>query len=147
MRSEELRSPRQPFDLAFHPSEPVVYVSLLTGEVKAFRYDDEEGEASTSWTVRPTKRTARALDVGDSLWMGGKSGALLSVLPFGNDRLRSSRQSDDSGPRDDQSGARKSARVSHRLPPTSWIFNVAGLRSTVYAASTRIWLPVVTTMG
>lgn len=57
----------------------MVYVSLLTGEVKAFRYDDEEGESSTSWTVRPTKRTARALDTNEHLWMGGKSGALLRV--------------------------------------------------------------------
>ncbi|WOO84608.1 WD repeat-containing protein JIP5 [Vanrija pseudolonga] len=69
----------QPFDLAFHPSEPVLYSSLLTGEVKAWRYDDTTGETERAWTVRPTKKTARALGVegdGKSLWVGGKSGIL-----------------------------------------------------------------------
>lgn len=69
----------QPFDLAFHPSEPVLYSSLLTGEVKAWRYDDATGETERAWTVRPTKKTARALGIegdGKSLWVGGKSGIL-----------------------------------------------------------------------
>jgi hypothetical protein len=77
----------QPFDLVFHPSEPVLYTSLLTGEVKAFRYDDETGEVSESsgsWTARPSKRAARTLSMegdGRALWMGGKGGGLLYVLP------------------------------------------------------------------
>ena len=69
----------QPFDLDFHPTESVLYTGLLTGEVKAFRYDDVTGESSTSWSVRPNKRTARGLSVqqdGASLWTGGKAGGL-----------------------------------------------------------------------
>jgi len=73
----------KPFDLAFHPSESVLYTSLLTGEVKAYRYDDETGETSEgsgSWTTRPSKRAARTLSMeadGSGLWMGGKGGGLL----------------------------------------------------------------------
>lgn len=69
----------QPFDLDFHPTESVIYAGLLTGEVKAFRYDDETGESSTSWSVRPNKRTARGLSVqtdGGAVWTGGKAGGL-----------------------------------------------------------------------
>jgi hypothetical protein len=70
----------QPFDLTFHPTEPVLFASLLTGEVKAYAYSDETGEAGTSWTVRPSRKTARAVDVdraGKSVWVGGKSGGVL----------------------------------------------------------------------
>ena len=76
---------QQPFDLVFHPTESVLYTSLLTGEVKAFRYDDETGETSESsgsWTARPSKRAARTLSMeenGNALWMGGKGGGLLYV--------------------------------------------------------------------
>lgn len=75
----DIKLRNQPFDLVFHPRESVVYASLLTGEVKAWRYDDVTGETSKGWSVRPTKRTARALAVeadGTGLWMGGKSGVL-----------------------------------------------------------------------
>jgi hypothetical protein len=71
--------------LVFHPTESVLYTSLLTGEVKAFRYDDETGETSESsgsWTARPSKRAARTLSMeenGSALWMGGKGGGLLYV--------------------------------------------------------------------
>lgn len=75
----DIKLRNQPFDLTFHPSEPLVYASLLTGEVKSWRYDNETGEASKAWSVRPTKKTARALAVeadGKGLWMGGKSGVV-----------------------------------------------------------------------
>jgi hypothetical protein len=69
----------------------VLYTSLLTGEVKAFRYDDETGETSEgsgSWTARPSKRAARTLSMeadGSTLWMGGKGGGLLYVFPGRDD--------------------------------------------------------------
>ncbi|ORY22972.1 WD40-repeat-containing domain protein [Naematelia encephala] len=77
----DIRLKNQPFDVVFHPQSPVIYGAILTGEVKAFRYD-EEGEASTSWSVRPTRRAARAISVeasGDSIWVGAKSGALIQL--------------------------------------------------------------------
>jgi hypothetical protein len=73
-------APFQPFDLAFHPSEPFVYASLLTGEVKAFKYDEGNGETSRKWSVRPTKKCARSLVVqedGSRVWAVGKAGGLL----------------------------------------------------------------------
>ncbi|EIW73167.1 hypothetical protein TREMEDRAFT_59329 [Tremella mesenterica DSM 1558] len=79
----DIKLKNQPFDVAFHPTSPILYTSLLTGEVKAFRYDDTLGESSsTSWTARPTRRTARAVVVnqmGESVWVGGKSGALFRL--------------------------------------------------------------------
>lgn len=75
----DIKLRNQPFDLVFHPSEPVVYGSLLTGEVKSWKYDDATGETTKLWSVRPTKKTARALAVeadGKAMWMGGKSGVL-----------------------------------------------------------------------
>ncbi|ORX34958.1 WD40-repeat-containing domain protein [Kockovaella imperatae] len=82
----DIKLKNQPFDLSFHPTEPVLYASLLTGEVKAFQYDDTTGESSgsASWSVRPTKRTARAVDCsedGTRLWMGGKAGGLFELDP------------------------------------------------------------------
>ena len=74
----DIRLRNQPFDLTFHPSQPIVYSSLLTGEVKAFQYDEQSGEASSSWSLRPTKRAARCIATSpDCLWMGGKAGDLL----------------------------------------------------------------------
>ncbi|WWD06227.1 WD repeat-containing protein JIP5 [Kwoniella europaea PYCC6329] len=78
----DIKLRNQPFDLAFHPNESVIFSSLLTGEVKAWRYDDEDGSTSSSWSVRPSKRTARALVVEESgkhIWMGGKSGTLFQL--------------------------------------------------------------------
>lgn len=73
----EIKLRNQPFDVAFSPTDNVLCAALLTGEIKAWRYDDENGDASKAWSVRPTKRTARAIDFsgdGKELWMGGKSG-------------------------------------------------------------------------
>ncbi|WWC57695.1 uncharacterized protein I303_100229 [Kwoniella dejecticola CBS 10117] len=78
----DIKLRNQPFDLAFHPTESVIFSSLLTGEVKAWRYDDDDGSTSSSWSVRPSKRTARALAVeesGKNIWMGGKSGTLFQM--------------------------------------------------------------------
>ncbi|KAL7420308.1 WD repeat-containing protein jip5 [Cryptotrichosporon argae] len=78
----EIKLRNQPFDLAFHPTASVLYTSLLTGEVKAFRYDDATGSTSAGWSVRPSRRTARALAVeegGEHIWVGGKSGALFRL--------------------------------------------------------------------
>jgi hypothetical protein len=75
----DIKLRNQPFDLAFHPSESVFYSSLLTGEVKAWRYDQETGESTKGWSTRPTKKTARALAIesgGKGVWMGGKSGVV-----------------------------------------------------------------------
>lgn len=78
----DIKLKNQPFDVAFHPKEPVVFSSLLTGQVCAWSYDDATGETSSSWSVRPSKRTARALSIeesGDEIWMGGKSGSLFQL--------------------------------------------------------------------
>ncbi|WRT63321.1 uncharacterized protein IL334_000226 [Kwoniella shivajii] len=78
----DIKLRNQPFDLAFHPTESVIFSSLLTGEVKSWRYDDEDGSTSTSWSVRPSKRTARAIapeQDGKHLWVGGKSGTLFQL--------------------------------------------------------------------
>lgn len=75
----DIKLRNQPFDLKFHPTSNTLYASLLTGEVKAWTYDDATGEASKAWSVRPCKRTARALAIeasGDGVWMGGKSGVV-----------------------------------------------------------------------
>ncbi|TYJ57532.1 WD repeat-containing protein JIP5 [Cryptococcus floricola] len=72
----------QPFDVEFHPTEPVLFASLLTGQVQSWRYDDQTGETSAGWNVRPSKRTARALAIeegGDNVWMGGKGGGLYQI--------------------------------------------------------------------
>lgn len=79
----------------------MLYTSLLTGEVKAFRYDEETGESSSSsgsWTARPSKRTARTLDIerdGKGLWMGGKGGGLLYVVDPGQNGRVEDRDSGD----------------------------------------------------
>lgn len=68
----------QVFDLAFHPSEQNVFVGLLTGEVKAFRYDDE-GQHEEKFNIRPSKRSCRGLELngdGSQLFAVGKAKAL-----------------------------------------------------------------------
>ncbi|OCF43115.1 WD-repeat protein JIP5 [Kwoniella heveanensis CBS 569] len=90
----DIKLKNQPFDLAFHPTESIVFSSLLTGEVKAWRYDDDEGSTSSSWTVRPSKRTARTLAVeegGANVWVGGKSGNLFQ-LSCANGNITSERE-------------------------------------------------------
>jgi hypothetical protein len=71
----------QIFDLAFHPTRSTVYTGLLTGEVKAFGYD-EQGNYETNFALKPSKRSCRSLEIsqnGDHLWAVGKGKALLYV--------------------------------------------------------------------
>lgn len=71
----------QIFDFSFHPTHSTVYTGLLTGEVKAFGYD-EQGNAETNFVLRPSKRSCRSLEVeadGSRLWAVGKGKALQSV--------------------------------------------------------------------
>ncbi|WVO20748.1 WD repeat-containing protein JIP5 [Cryptococcus decagattii] len=51
----DIKLKNQPFDVAFHPKEPVVFSSLLTGQVCAWSYDDATGETSSSWSKVETK--------------------------------------------------------------------------------------------
>ena len=91
----------QLFDLVFHPTESVVYTALLTGHIKAFRYDegesgsafgsgnddedsDDTGADAENWhkelfSVRPSKRSCRGLAMnedGQKLFAVGKGRAL-----------------------------------------------------------------------
>ncbi|KZT64333.1 WD40 repeat-like protein [Daedalea quercina L-15889] len=71
----------QIFDLIFHPSSSVVYLGLLTGHIKAFSYDDEGGH-DVEFTVRPSKRSCRALAIsedGNRVWAAGKAKAMYTV--------------------------------------------------------------------
>lgn len=68
----------QIFDLVFHPSHSTVYTGLLTGEVKAFTYD-EQGNHENKFSIRPSKKSCRGLTMsesGDKLWAVGKGKAL-----------------------------------------------------------------------
>lgn len=96
----------QPFDIAFHPSEPLLLVALLTGQVTAFSYshstttttnnnndnDKEESELSElesnftyeeRFSVRPTKRSCRGLAMhetsGDVLYSVTKDKSLHAI--------------------------------------------------------------------
>ena len=69
----------QIFDLVFHPSSSVVYLGLLTGHVKSYGYTDES-EHDKRFSLRPSKRSCRALAIsegGDKLWAAGKAKAVL----------------------------------------------------------------------
>ncbi|EGO01109.1 hypothetical protein SERLA73DRAFT_179167 [Serpula lacrymans var. lacrymans S7.3] len=71
----------QIFDLAFHPSHSTVYAGLLTGQVSAFRYD-EQGQHDLSFSVRPSKRSIRGLTLnqdGSHLWAAGKTKAMFTI--------------------------------------------------------------------
>ncbi|EPT02022.1 hypothetical protein FOMPIDRAFT_1160901 [Fomitopsis schrenkii] len=71
----------QIFDLLFHPSSSVVYLGLLTGHIKSFGYNDE-GAHDKKFSIRPSKRSCRALainDGGDRLWAAGKAKAVFTV--------------------------------------------------------------------
>ncbi|KAH7915939.1 WD40-repeat-containing domain protein [Hygrophoropsis aurantiaca] len=71
----------QIFDLAFHPSHSTVYTGLLTGQIKAFTYD-EQGQHQQSFSVRPSKRSCRCLTLdedGSKLWTGGKAKAIFTI--------------------------------------------------------------------
>jgi hypothetical protein len=68
----------QIFDLTFHPSESLVYTGLLTGDVKAFGYD-EQGQHEEKFTLKPSRRSCRGLaisDDGSQLWAVGKGKAV-----------------------------------------------------------------------
>lgn len=55
----------QPFDLAFHPTHPLLFAALLSGHLTAFSYSrhkpEDEFEYSQRFSVRPTKRSCRGL--------------------------------------------------------------------------------------
>jgi hypothetical protein len=68
----------QIFDLVFHPTESIVYAGLLTGEVKAFGYD-EQGQHDQRSSLKPSKRSCRGLAIdeqGDRIWSVGKGKSL-----------------------------------------------------------------------
>lgn len=68
----------QIFDLVFHPTESIVYAGLLTGEVKAFGYD-EQGQHDQRFTLKPSRRSCRGLSIdeqGDHIWSVGKGKSL-----------------------------------------------------------------------
>lgn len=68
----------QIFDLIFHPNASVVYTGLLTGEVKAFSYD-EQGQHQEQFALKPSKRSCRGLAIssdGSQLWAVGKGKSL-----------------------------------------------------------------------
>ncbi|TFY75075.1 hypothetical protein EWM64_g8939 [Hericium alpestre] len=44
----------QIFDVVFHPTSSIVYTGLLTGEVKAFGYD-EQGQHDARFSIKPGK--------------------------------------------------------------------------------------------
>ena len=74
----DIKTNAQIFDIVFHPSESTVYVGLLTGGVKAFRYD-EQGQAEELFSARPSKRSCRGLaasEDGSRLYAVGKGKAL-----------------------------------------------------------------------
>ena len=71
----------QIFDLAFHPTESVVYTGLLNGKLKAFTYDDQ-GVHSAAFELRISKRSCRGLALspdGSSLYAVGKNKTLQCV--------------------------------------------------------------------
>jgi len=71
----------QIFDLVFHPNSSIVFTGLLTGHIKAFGYD-EQGNYTDKFSIRPSKRSCRALAVsgdGDQLWAAGKARTLSTI--------------------------------------------------------------------
>ncbi|KAI0267431.1 WD40 repeat-like protein [Gloeopeniophorella convolvens] len=71
----------QIFDLAFHPTETVVYTGLLNGKVKAFSYDDD-GAHKPAFDLRISKRSCRGLALspdGASLFAVGKNKSIHTI--------------------------------------------------------------------
>ncbi|KAF8556577.1 WD40 repeat-like protein [Imleria badia] len=71
----------QIFDLAFHPTDSVVYTGLLNGSVKAFRYD-EQGQHHQTFSLRPSKRSCRCLATdqdGTHLFAAGKARSIFTI--------------------------------------------------------------------
>jgi len=56
----DIQLKNQPLDLTFAPQNNVVYTGLMTGEVKAFSFEDD-GQHSETFSIRPTKRSCRGL--------------------------------------------------------------------------------------
>ncbi|KAI0074600.1 WD40 repeat-like protein [Panus rudis PR-1116 ss-1] len=74
----DIRVGAQIFDLVFHPSHRTVYTGLLTGEIKAFTYDDQ-GDYQKSFSLKVSKRSCRGLSMnssGDRLYSVGKGKTL-----------------------------------------------------------------------
>ncbi|KAJ7164999.1 WD40-repeat-containing domain protein [Mycena filopes] len=70
----------QIFDLVFHPKHSTVYAALLTGHVKAFAYDAATHQ--DSFSVRPSKRSCRALTInedGSRLYAAGKAKSIHTI--------------------------------------------------------------------
>ncbi|KAF8892943.1 WD40-repeat-containing domain protein [Infundibulicybe gibba] len=71
----------QIFDIAFNPTHSTVYAGLLTGEIKAFAYN-EQGAHNQSFSLRPSKRSCRSVTLdndGSHLFAVGKSKALCTI--------------------------------------------------------------------
>ncbi|KAH8097087.1 WD40 repeat-like protein [Cristinia sonorae] len=71
----------QIFDLVFHPSESLVVTGLLTGDVKAFSYD-EQGNHEERFSIRPSKRSCRGIamnESGDKIWAVGKGKGVYTI--------------------------------------------------------------------
>ncbi|KAI5121586.1 hypothetical protein M0805_009457 [Coniferiporia weirii] len=78
----EIQTGAQIFDIAFHPTESTVFVGLLTGGIKAFRYDEQGGQSEEVFSVRPSKRSCRGLatsEDGSSLFAVGKGKAMYTL--------------------------------------------------------------------
>ncbi|KAJ6612771.1 WD repeat-containing protein JIP5 [Mycena sp. CBHHK59/15] len=70
----------QIFDLVFHPTHSTVYTGLLTGQVKAFAYD--QSSYKSTFSLRPSKRSCRALTINDDgsrLYAAGKGKAIHTI--------------------------------------------------------------------
>ncbi|PCH36904.1 WD40 repeat-like protein [Wolfiporia cocos MD-104 SS10] len=76
----------QIFDLIFHPTDSLVFTGLLTGHIEAFSYD-EQGNHEHKLSLRPSKRSCRALAIdedGGKLWTAGKAKAIHTIdVPTG----------------------------------------------------------------
>jgi hypothetical protein len=69
----------QIFDVCFAPNSHHVFAGLLNGEVKCFSYD-EQGQHAPAFSLRPAKKSCRALAVsedGANLWAVGKAKSIL----------------------------------------------------------------------
>ncbi|KAH7423648.1 hypothetical protein KP509_12G066400 [Ceratopteris richardii] len=55
----------QPFDLAFHPSSPLVASGLITGRVQLFKFDEELSHAEGLWNVDAHTESCRSLRFGE----------------------------------------------------------------------------------
>lgn len=74
----DISTASQIFDLVFHPTQSVVYSALLSGQVKAFSYNDQGGYAR-QFSLALSNKSCRGLDTSDDgghLWAVGKSRAL-----------------------------------------------------------------------